>query len=127
MRTSNQYSDEQRRVWKERDVSDTIKLQEEKMSYEKKREHATISAEEISRTVYNRMKSAKGVKLLLDKPNMFIVEDDVWHYVVYIAIGDKCYRSYGHHIGSWENFDQTWAKTRVVTHIHFLRKDSPLL
>lgn len=121
------YSKEQVRIWKERDVAESLRVQEEKMSYEKKRDFATMQAEEITRTVYNRTKSAKDSKVLLDKPNMFIIEDETWHYVVYVTIGDKCYRSVGHHICSWENFDQKWKKTNVRILVEFMRADSSLL
>ena len=119
MRTSNQYSDEQRRVWKERDQAMSAAVKNMYVP-----DMIGLTVMEISRTEYNRTKAMKDGKIIINKPNMFMIKIDADTFTVYFSIGDMCYKTVGG-ISPYlpEHFEQKFKTPRISTNLVLNRAD----
>lgn len=111
MRTREAYSLEQRKVWKEQQVSDNLQAIQDAVYMP---EYIGLAVEPISRTVYNRTKVSRGVELLVDKPRIYVLVDTAGIYQAYFDVGDACYRTV-HGIFPYlpDNFKHKLSKPRI--------------
>lgn len=91
MRTREEYSLEQRKKWKDRDMAESSIAQEKLPP----REIVLLSVTEITATEYNRTKNKKGADIPKVTPSYFVVRDGE-SLTTYVTSGGKFYKSYGY-------------------------------
>lgn len=121
MRTREEYSLEQRRVWKDRQVSETTEAQNKANALEN--HVATLNVREISQTEYQRAKSKRGVKLVVSKPNYFVVKSEVEGVpdIVHVTVDGKYYRGWCGLDDMYETLQtKEFLKPQVFISIHMV-------